>query len=98
VRTAESAPRDDLARLIEQSRELDELLHILPHRPTVERVSTAATLDTIEERIQWLDVRLSYASDDDLSETQAQRLWRERIELMDSLVKVRYAQTGQATF
>jgi hypothetical protein len=89
---------NDVASLIAQSRELDVLLHRLPERPRVERVSTAATLDTIEERIQWLDFQLSYAAAGELDETQAQRLWRERVELMDSLVKVRYAQSGRASF
>jgi hypothetical protein len=32
-----------------------------------------------------------------LDERQTQRLWRERVELMDSLVKVRYA-AGAVTF
>ena len=89
---------NDLASLIAQSRDLDVLLQRLPERPRVERVSTAATLDTIEERIQWLDFQLSYAAAGELDETQARRLWRERVELMDSLVKVRYAQSGRASF
>jgi hypothetical protein len=89
---------DDLASLIAQSRELDVLLQRLPERPRVERVSTAATLDTIEERIQWLDFQLSYAAAGELDDMQAHRLWRERIELMDSLVKVRYAQSGRVSF
>jgi hypothetical protein len=90
--------KDELALLIAQSRELDVLLQRLPERPRVERVSTAATLDTIEERIQWLDFQLSYAAAGELDETQAHRLWRERVELMDSLVKVRYAQSGRVSF
>lgn len=89
---------DELASLIAQSRELDVLLQRLPERPRVERVSTAATLDTIEERIQWLDFQLSYAAAGELDDTQAERLWRERVELMDSLVKVRYAQNGRVSF
>lgn len=90
--------RDPLASLIERSRELDVLLQTLPERPRVERVSTAATLDTIEERIQWLDFQLSYAAAGELDELEARRLWRERVELMDSLVKVRYAQSGRVSF
>jgi hypothetical protein len=88
---------DTMAQLIEQSRELDALLQALPERPRVERVAMAATLDTIEDRIQWLDFQLS-SGDGELDETQGNRLWRERVELMDSLVKVRYAQTGSASF
>ena len=83
--------------LVAQSRRLEDLLQQLPERPRIERVSTAAMIDTIEERIQWLDFQLSDAPDSGLNERQTQRLWRERVELMDSLVKVRYAE-GAVTF
>jgi hypothetical protein len=81
-----------LPELVAQSQRLDDLLQQLPERPRVERVSTAATIDTIEERIQWLDFQLSDAGG--LNEAQMRRLWRERVDLMDSLVKVRYAEGG----
>lgn len=80
--------------LVAQSQKLDDLLQRLPERPRIERVSTAATIDTIEDRIQWLDFQLSDAPDSGLNEQQTRRLWRERVELMDSLVKVRYAERG----
>ncbi|HEY7640156.1 MAG TPA: hypothetical protein VH814_10560 [Steroidobacteraceae bacterium] len=80
--------------LVAQSQHLEDLLQRLPERPRIERVSTAAMIDTIEDRIQWLDFQLSDAPDSGLSEEQTQRLWRERVELMDSLVKVRYAEGG----
>ena len=80
--------------LVAQSQQLEDLLQPLPERPRIERVSTAATIDTIEQRIQWLDFQLSDAPDSGLNERQTQRLWRERVELMDSLVKVRYAEGG----
>lgn len=92
------APVPTVDQLVAQSRQLDGLLQDLPQRPSVERVATAATLDSIEERIQWLDVQLSFASTADLNETQAQRLWSERVDLMDSLVKVRYAEAGSLRF
>jgi hypothetical protein len=82
--------------LVAQSQRLEDLLQRLPERPRVERVSTAAMIDTIQDRIQWLDFQLSDAPDSGLSEEQTQRLWRERVELMDSLVKVRYAEGGVA--
>ncbi len=87
----------DLTSLIERSRRLDTLLQAMPERPRIERVSMAATLDTMEERIQWLDYQLSYAAGD-LDAMQSERLWQERVELMDSLVKVRYAQARTASF
>ncbi len=94
------APADDaveMARvpeLVAQSQQLEVLLQRLPERPRIERVSTAAMIDTIEERIQLLDFQLSDTSGGGLNEQQTQRLWRERVELMDSLVKVRYAEGG----
>jgi len=87
-----------LDELVAQSQHLEQLLQILPGRPRVERVSTAATIDTIQQRIQWLDFQLSYAPDGDLSEEQSRQLWRERVQLMDSLVKVRYAEAGRLSF
>jgi hypothetical protein len=95
--SSESQTTTDVVSLIERSRKLDALLQTMPERPRVERVGMAATLDTMEERIQWLDYQLSYAADD-LDEMQSQRLWQERVELMDSLVKVRYAQARTASF
>ncbi|HMN43218.1 MAG TPA: hypothetical protein PKE27_01465 [Povalibacter sp.] len=85
-----------LEQLVAQSQELDQMLQYLPERPVVERVALAATLDTIEARVQWLDQQLSYDTDlDDVRETQ---LWRERVDLMDSLVKVRYAEGAPMSF
>ena len=95
---APSQPTAALDQLVAQSRELDDLLRNMPQRPRVERVSLAATTDTIEQRIQWLDFQLSFEPEVDLSQEQAQRLWRERVDLMDSLVKVRYAQVRGLTF
>jgi hypothetical protein len=80
--------------LMAQSQHLEDLLQRLPGRPQIERVSTAAMIDTIQDRIQWLDFQLSDARDSGLNEEQTRRLWRERVELMDSLVKVRYAEGG----
>lgn len=87
-----------LEALVAQSRELDEMLLYLPQRPAVERVSMAVTIDTIQQRVQWLDQQLSYASDTGLNEEQAYQLWRERVDLMDSLVKVRYAEGRSLSF
>jgi len=84
--------------LVAQSQHLEQILQTLPQRPRIERVSTAATIDTIEQRIQWLDFQLSNVPDADLSEAQSRQLWRERVELMDSLVKVRYAEAGGLWF
>ena len=92
------APDEDMLKLIAQSRQLDEILDYLPVRPQVERVSFAATVDSLEERIQIVDLQLAYGSDAGLDRAQAHRLWSERVELMDSLVKVRYAESAPMAF
>ena len=89
---------EGIVTLMEQSRHLDLVLQELPNRPRVERVAMAATLDSIEGRIQWLDMQLTYASAAESDDARTQTLWRERVDLMDSLVKVRYAQAGRASF
>lgn len=93
-----SSDMPHLDELVAQSQQLEQILQTLPQRPRIERVSTAATIDTIEQRIAWLDFQLSSSPDGDLSEEQSRRLWRERVELMDSLVKVRYAEAGSLWF
>jgi hypothetical protein len=93
-----SADMSHLDELVAQSQQLEQILRTLPQRPQIERVSTAATIDTIDQRIAWLDFQLSSAPDGDLSVEQSRRLWRARVELMDSLVKVRYAEAGSLWF
>ncbi len=96
--TLESPPAENLESLIEQSRELEAMLAHLPERPLVQRVATVAAVDSIEQRIQWLDWQLANSAEAGLDQRQAQRLWTERIELMDSLVKLRYAETAPLMF
>lgn len=85
-------------QLVEQSRQLEAMLRNLPDPPRVERVALAATTDMIEQRIQWLDFQLSFEPEAQLSQEQTRRLWHERVDLMDSLVKVRYAQAHEFAF
>lgn len=95
---AEPDTTDELVALIEHSRQLDLMLQELPNRPRVERVAMAATLDSFEDRIQWLDAQLTHGAVPAQDEQRIRTLWRERVELMDSLVKVRYAQAGSVSF
>lgn len=95
---AEASAQPSLADLVSRSRDLEEMLSELPTRPAIERVTTAGAIDTLERRIQWLDLQLSHAPEAGLSERQAERMWRERVDLMDSLVKVRYAESGYVAF
>ena len=82
-----------VAQLVEQSRELDQLLQKLPPRPEVQRVSLAGTVDRIEQRVQWLDMQLSSVPETAADDSLSRRMWRERVDLMDSLVAMRYAES-----
>ena len=86
------------AQLMERSRELDWVYSDLPQRPSVERPGLAVTMDAIEQRVQYLDWRLSAAPETDLNKKQVRMLWNERVTLMDSLIKLRYAESERASF
>jgi hypothetical protein len=92
------SPPFSRAQLIQRSRELDEVLQYLPQRPSVQRPGLAITVDAIEQRVQWLDWRLSEPPDAELNDEQSRVLWRERVTLMDSLVKLRYAEGEGLSF
>ena len=79
--------------LMTRSRTLESVLRAMPQGPSVVRASTAGTIDELEESIARVDYRLYYGAERELTPVQAQRLWQERVDLMNSLVRVRYAQT-----
>jgi hypothetical protein len=82
--------------LVIRSQELDSRLRRMPRRPYIERAGTSATIDTLQDSIQWVDYQISVASDVGMTDSQSARLWENRIQLMDSLVKVRYAEAQRA--
>jgi len=95
LRADATSSQTQLTALVQRSQQLEAELDALPQRPSVERVATAVNIDGIEQRIQWLDFHLS-AGNDVLDQMQTQQLWQERVNLMDSLVKLRYAEARVA--
>lgn len=99
-----SAPTDlvsQLARpgqLIEESQRLEQLLAVFPGESRVTRAGTALTVADLEDRIQWVDYRLNLSAEAGLDANQSERLWRERVELLNSLVAVRYAEVRTRAF
>jgi hypothetical protein len=85
-----------LGTLITRSQRLEAVLESLPRRPDVERASTSATIDDLQTRIQLVDLQLSDASKNDAG--QALRLWNTRVQLLDSLVHVRYAEAARTGY
>ena len=79
-----------LAELQQRSVQLEQLLAALPERPAVERAATALPIDALEAQVQWVDHRLTESGVTDVAPEETERLWRDRIELMNSLVQLRY--------
>jgi hypothetical protein len=80
------------APLVVESARLERLLAQMPARPVVAG-STAGTIVGLEDRIAYVDAQLSYAAARDLAPKYRKALWGERVELMNALVYVRFAQT-----
>lgn len=73
-----------------RSAELERLLADLPES-RVTRASTGLTAALLEDRIVLIDEQLSGATGGAISSDDADSLYRERVLLLDSLVRVRYA-------
>jgi hypothetical protein len=88
------AATGDVNALIAQSQHLESVLARLGGRRHLERAGTALTLDVLEQRIAYLDENLNRATAAESAADSRERLWEERVLLLDSLVKVRYAQAA----
>ena len=105
------SPRVDLElktidALMTRSRGLERDLRRLPASPAVVRASTAAAIDRLERQIAAIDFQLnaqqnasgSIYTGHRLTRRQQELLWRERVRLMNSLLKLRYAQLQRGAF
>ena len=88
-------PLTALQALMVESRQLESDLRLLPAEPKVVRAGTVATISEIEDRIAAIDFHLSDPAVS-LTADEKELFWRERVRLMKSLVRLRYAQ-AQAT-
>jgi hypothetical protein len=86
------SPEPAIEPLVVRSEQLESLMRQLPRRPHVQRAGTATTINALQNQIQWVDYQLSLAGDVGMNEHQSVQLWQDRVELMDTLVKVRYAE------
>ena len=86
-----------LQALMVESRQLETDLRSLPSEPRVVRAGTQATIIELEDRIAAIDYQLS---DPTVQMTQGEQeiFWRERVRLMKSLVRLRYAQAQRTAF
>jgi hypothetical protein len=88
--TAEAQPVPATAVVRAENARLEQLLATLPER-RVMRGSTAFTVAELEDRLALLDDRLSRVTLEPNAPERSERLWRQRAEVMNSLVQVRYA-------
>jgi len=79
--------------LVERSRRLESALRAMPAAPRVTRTSTALAVAELEDGILEIDSTLSTR---DIGPERQQALWRQRVDLMDALMQVRYAELADA--
>ncbi|HEY7377942.1 MAG TPA: hypothetical protein VH542_04575 [Steroidobacteraceae bacterium] len=85
-------------KLLAESQRLEAMLASLPSDSQLTRAGTALTVADLEDRIRWVDYRLSLADEAGIDARQANLLWRERVDLLNSLVAVRYADARTRAF
>lgn len=83
--------------LIARSALLEAALHAMPRRPRVIRASTTDLITGLQDGVALIDYQLNF-NDSDPSSTQSRQLWQHRIDLMNSLVNVRYAETQHVAY
>ena len=87
-----------LASLRDESRRLERVVAGFGDAPALANAATAGSIADVQDRILLIDDRLSRASLDGLSVAQREALWRERVQLMNSLAALRYAQAQRFAF
>ena len=89
---------DDYGRLVAESERLERALTELPAQRRIMRADTARTIAGLEDQIAAIDAELTFAAANGLEPEQRTPLWRERVEIMNALVQVRYAQSKAFVF
>jgi hypothetical protein len=84
--------------LVEESERLERLLARIPYQRPMMSGRTASTIVGLEDRIAYVDAQLTFASAYDMEMPEREALWGERVELMNALLHVRYAQAQRTGF
>jgi hypothetical protein len=82
---------EEYAALVAQSAELERALDTLPAPRAVMRAGTAGTIASLEDRIAQIDRELMVATAAGVDSGQQAPLWQDRVEVMNALLQVRYA-------
>ena len=93
-----SAPADlaaqEVRTLVEESQQLEALLHSIPREGRVVNGATAATIAALEDRIAAVDQGIARAQAMSSPEESMADLWRVRVALMDQLVDTHVRQVA----
>jgi anti-sigma factor RsiW len=91
--TLATATRSDptLGELRERSQRLETVLAAIAEAPRVTSARSAGAIAELEDGIALVDYQLAQLDTADLDDVTRRALWRKRVELMESLVTVRYA-------
>lgn len=92
--SAATGDRLSIEQLRSRSQALEAALAAMPARPAVARAGTAVPIESLEAEVQWLDHQLLLADAGEPA-LDAERLWRDRVEVMSSLVQLRYVEAQQ---
>ena len=95
-----AANNDDmrgLNALMVESRQIERNLRALPAQPSLVRASTAVTISELQDQVAGIDYLLNHP-ELHLSPGQEEIYWRERVRLMNSLLRLRTAQAQRMSF
>lgn len=95
-----AANNDDmrgLNTLMVESRQIERNLRALPAQPSLVRASTAVTISELQDQVAGIDYLMNHP-DLRLSPEQEEIYWRERVRLMNSLLRLRTAQVQRMSF
>lgn len=89
---------DSYAALLAESAQLERALARMHAETRVTNAGTAGTIAGLEDTVALLDEQLTYAAAGKLDTREREALWRERVDVMNALVQVRYAQAQRPAF
>lgn len=96
---AATEPNDQaVAALMAESKRLERLLAAIPQESRVARGATVMTTAGLEDRIEWVDLAIGDGAARDPDPAAVAPLWRQRVDLLNSLVAVRYAEARTTTY
>ena len=93
---AEAKLAHETQTLVSESQRLERALHVSEGRGRLMNGRTAGTVVQLEDRIAYIDARLSRAQGDRTPSVEAVGLWQERVRLLDALVSVETSGTTYA--